>query len=378
LPAHAPRTCLACCPHARTPRRPRTPAARASPPAHSRVPQTHACERSTYGRARASAASCCLGAPPPTPKRPRRRCRCLHTHTRPRSLPAHAHAAPTKNTSRSRRSARVRANRIQPTGWLHGVDWCTSWRGGASETASENIPRRNSAEMRFARKASRRPSHARVPGFTRPFWPGRQPAGARLFGCNNVVSCVAKWNAPASARRSRPSRKGLVPLRSNSRTCKSCTVPFSKAPTMSSIDSSPDARPCKMQAGGATQRDRRRHARTLNVVDQARRFAVQAAHVLRAYGVRRAADSEARADEPLFTPETCAAQPGHWLARPRVLREGVARCPAHPRGLARPARFQPGHDTIARYIRTAPSNKKSKFKFTTGIQSESNGALCNG
>jgi hypothetical protein len=102
-------------------------------------------------------------------------------------------------------------------------------------------------------------------------------------------------------------------------------VPFSKARTMSSIDSSPDAWSCKMRAGGAAQRDSPRRARTFHVVEQARRFAGQAAHVLRAYGIRCAADPEARADEPLFTPQTCA---GHCLTRKRVFRDGVARCPA--------------------------------------------------
>ncbi len=119
--------------------------------------------------------------------------------------------------------------------------------------------------------------------------------------------------------------KGLVPLRSSSRTCKSRTVPFSNARTMSSIESSPDAWSCKMRAGGAAQRDSPRRARTFHVVEQARGFAGQATHVLRAYGIQRAADPEARADEPLFTPETCA---GHCLTRKRVFREGVARCPA--------------------------------------------------
>jgi hypothetical protein len=196
--------------------------------------------------------------------------------------------------------------------------------GCASQTAYENIPSRNSAEMRFARKASSRPSHASVPGFTRPPAPRRKPQ--RYVVCRETERAGGRELCASRARGAAVRRgKGLVPRRSSSRTCKSRTVPFSKARTMSSIESSPDAWPCKMRAGGAAQRDSPRRARTFHVVEQARRFAGQAAHVPGAYGIRRAADPEARAGVPLFTPETCA---GHCLTRKRVFRDGVARCPA--------------------------------------------------
>jgi hypothetical protein len=116
--------------------------------------------------------------------------------------------------------------------------------------------------MRLARKASSRPSHARVPGFTRPPAPARRPAVATL---SVATRCRVLWNAPAGASCARGAAarrgKGLVPLRSSSRTCKSRTVPFSKARTMSSIESSPDAWACK-DAGGRRSATRQSATRT--------------------------------------------------------------------------------------------------------------------
>ena len=126
------------------------------------------------------------------------------------ALPALARAAPTTTNSRSRLFAREFSQRIRATGWLHQVDCCTSWSSLQAKQRM-TIPRRNSAAMRFVRKASSRPSHARVPGFTRP------PASEIASGCHIgsvVTRCV--WcemeradGRELCARRSSPVEEGL-------------------------------------------------------------------------------------------------------------------------------------------------------------------------